>query len=629
MIVDTVRAQDVFHSGRLDPEFHLSEGVKARRRISQAQHNGLRTLRLGGPNGLAVVSQPGRFKRIYAQTLEESVPYLRPYDVFDYTPILADRISVRGTRHLDELRVSPGTIVVPASGRNLGPAVAVDECLAHFVLSHDAIRVQPRDLDDAAYILAFINCPTGQAIIRSGITGSVIDHISVSDLTDLQVPMVPEHQRIAITTLMRASIELRDRSRTVLAQLVRQLSTSLGSVEDATLANGWTLDAQQLTDRLDAAAYSPTAAHLAERLRARGGRRLGDVAEVMKPASRYKAYHVTARHGVPFLTGSQLRQAKIIAPKYMADRVFQEPDRYVLSEGDVVFAADGRANEGLGVPVMVTSDRTGWLASEHIMRIRAREGTNSGALFLALSVDHVQRQIQALPRGSVVDTLYVGDANDIVIPPVETEAGEAAAASWESFSCADALEQRAMFLIEAALNSDDANIADVLLTVRETAAVLSSEESEVYALLRRGVLTSVGQLSMEDILILLSDVMRAAAQTTDEPSDSEYEWTTAYGHVREVSADTFLADLSSELSGAGEVVEFPRDILQEEDRERLSVGDHFVFKSRVGLMSSADSVVARLLPRPILTEEQVNDAYRWADSFLKDYFIGGIILDRD
>ena len=209
-----------------------------------------------------------------------------------------------------------------------------------------------------------------------------------------------------------------------------------------------------MDDRLDAAAYSPAVAEAAAILRAAGGVRLDSVASIAKPASRYKAYHVDQTHGHPFLAGGQLGQSTVIAPKFMAYRVFKDPEKYRLTASQVVFGADGRAEEGLGTPAIVTPDRNGWLASEHVMRLTPRPGVHAGWLYLALTLPHVQLQIRALARGSIVDTLYEEDIASVIVPPVDALPGQSAGTAWEDFATAHSLEQRATALFEAVLNEE-------------------------------------------------------------------------------------------------------------------------------------------------------------------------------
>jgi hypothetical protein len=630
MITDTVTYQDIAAGGRLDTEFYLSTGIQARRRLTNVAARGIEIASLGADEGegLADLSQPGRFKRVYAEAREEAIPYLRSYDVFDYLPIPADQLSVRNNTAIAGLRLSRGMIVLPASGRNLGPAVAVDEYLAGFVLSHDAIRIAPRDPDDLAYLLAFINSSAGQALIRGNITGSVIDHITLTDIARIPIPVFPGRVSYAVRALMAASIRVRERSRIALDNLKRELHAAFPPLPTAQRPIGWTTSARTLCDRFDAASYSPLCQDAARIMREYGGVELRSVADVAKPTSRYTAYHVDSTFGRPFLTGNQISQATLIAPKYMADRVFKDPGKYRLTTGEVVFPADGRVNEGLGVPTIVTPDRHGWLASEHIIRLSPLPGVHAGWLYLALTLPHVQQQIQALARGSVVDTLYADDVAKILVPAVDSLIGRAAGVAWADFAIAHSLEQRAMSLFEALIADGSDAVHDVFITAREAAAVKSVSEGNIVDLIAQGALTSLGGADEDSALLSLDEVLNVEVTETHEAASGSpvlSRTVSAFGYVTAVAERSFDAVVSDDPDGSGQVLSLPKTTLEDDDaRMNLRAGDKIVWsllpagetETRAPLQRS----VIRILPKPVLTREQVSESYIWADKFSREHF---------
>jgi hypothetical protein len=126
-------------------------------------------------------------------------------------------------------------------------------------------------------------------------------------------------------------------------------------------------------------------------------------------------------------------------------------DRYELESGWIAMPADGRAEERLGVPVIITPSRDGWMASGHIARIVPHNGIDVGWLWLALATKHVQAQIASLVAGSVVDATYPEDLGDVILPPpiaIDTAAAETA---WASFDDADLIGAHATNLVELLL----------------------------------------------------------------------------------------------------------------------------------------------------------------------------------
>lgn len=464
-------------AGRLDAAYHLSPGIQAARQVDNARDRGMEVRPLGGAFGVGKVRQPGRFKRQYAAPKETSVPYLKPYDIFDYLPFAREHLSLRRSANLEELVLERDTLLLTCSGRNLGPVVAVDAYLRRFALSHDVIRIRIPDPQTRWVALTFLNSPVGQELIRRDRSGSVIDHIGVHDAEAIPMPALDGLTRHATAALAGAAVRAREQARIILDHAAVAFESGLAPLERTRPAGGWTVMSSEIHDRVDAAPYAPPTMAWAGAELVAGGTRLGDVARVDKPASRYKAYHVSAKYGEPFLAGGQTGQWAVIGAKHMADRVFDDPDRYRLRAGQVVFPADGRAHHGLGRCSMVTSERDGWLASEHVIRLTARPGVDPGWLFAAVSSEQVQEQIQSLARGSVVDTLYSNDLENVVLPPAPTAnaggLGGDVAAAWDLFSVAESLTRKAVALMDSALLGEgvDGSGPRSLLTTAEVELV--------------------------------------------------------------------------------------------------------------------------------------------------------------
>lgn len=449
MITRPVSSLSLLANRRLDSKYFLSPGNVAFERLTVASAAGVELRPIGD---LGDAWCPNRFKRAYAAEGEPGEPYLRPYDVFDYLPTAADYLSPARSNNLAGLRAPHGAILQTCSGRNLGPAVAVDEYLEAFILSHDLIRLQIEDEEDRHYILAFLNTPTGQALVRRDKTGSVIDHISVSHLVTTVIPWLNHDVRQFAAEHMQMAVRLRSEARVTLADAVEGLTSALPAIDRPRATRlGWGSSASTLGGRIDAAFHEPHLAALRADLTAAGGQPLDQVAEVSKPSGRYKTYYVGPDHGRPLMSGRQVLQYAPVNLRYISERSL-DPTRYELARSWLVMQADGRAEERLGVPVMVEPSRNGWLASGHVGRIIPRPGVDPGWLFVAVATAQVQTQIKALACGSVVDALYEPDVRAVVLPPPGKVDGSAVVFAWEKFSKAAHAEQAAAAAIEAALD---------------------------------------------------------------------------------------------------------------------------------------------------------------------------------
>jgi hypothetical protein len=452
MISRSVRASSIRLNRRLDPKYFLSAGTQAAERMAVAAAAGAQLITIGGKNGLGDVTAPGRFKRAYAAKGEDGIPYLRPYDVFDYVPIAADYLSPSRSDNIAELMAPPGALLQTCSGRNLGPALAVDAHLERFALSHDLIRIMIENEAERHYVLAFLATTTGQALVRRDKTGSVIDHLSVSHIADVSVPFFEDGIRHEAADKMGRAVRLREEARVNLANIVDTLQNDLPSIDrQEERRRGWSVSARTIGTRIDAAFHDPTLARVQQDLLDMGGQTLDEVAEVRKPGGRYKTFYVDSSHGRPLLSGRQVLQYWPVNLQYISLRSL-DPSRYELHKSWIAFQADGRSEERLGVPVLIEPGRNEWLASGHVGRFIPRQGVDAGWLYAACATQQVQLQIKALACGSVVDALYEDDLKQVVLPPPGGVDGKAVMTSWRKFTWASEVQAEAESCIEGELD---------------------------------------------------------------------------------------------------------------------------------------------------------------------------------
>lgn len=448
-ITTSVRSRAIGGYDRLDANFYTSPGVAAAERVGllEAAGRAVKPLRDIADR----IWAPGRFARTYATSREQSVPYLRPYDVFDYVPSAADRLSLTHNASVDDLRLTAGTILQTCSGRNLGPCAIVDDVLAGYTLSHDMIRIEISDVRLRAYVLAFLQTSTGQSLLRRGRSGSVIDHLTVADVQGVPVPLTDNGPSETATDAMLRSVELNQRARRELVKLATEMSNLYPMpAVSPDQRRVWTLSSRESAGRLDAAFHDPVVRLVRDQLQSSGAL-LSHAARAIKPP-RYRRFYVEKDHGRPVLSGRQLLQAQPVNLRHVSDRSFRDADLYVVRAGMTIFGAVGRAEGRLGAPTLVGSQRDGWLASEDVIRLEPKVGTRPGALWLATSTAQVQLQLKALTFGSVIDHLAAEDVDRIILPGIPDQLAERAEVAWRDFDEAEALSLIAARELENSLH---------------------------------------------------------------------------------------------------------------------------------------------------------------------------------
>lgn len=450
MIVSPVHARVAFAEGRLDASYHCSPGVVAAERLLMLEKSGASLRPVAGDAGLGRIGATSRTRRVYAAPGEESIPYLRPYDVFDYIPQPAGLLSKSGSADISALMPEAGTILQTCSGRNLGPLTYADAYISRFAVSDDMLRIYIEDEADRFYTLAFLRTPTGQALLTRSKTGNVIDHLSPADLGAVRVPFFDGGVHARTVADMKRAVRLREAARVRLDALVHEFESTVPGVQrQGRLADGWTHRASAFSGRLDAAFHDPVVTQVRQALKTAGGVRVGDVAETFIPG-RYKRYYVEPDHGRPIVSGRQLLQAQPVSLRYIAGRSFDFSD-YSLEEGMLAFGAEGRAEDRISQPALITGDRADWLANNHVMRVRPRDGVNRGWLYLCFASWQVQAQVKATACGSVVDAVSPGDLDEVILPPTDDARGDSAYECWKDFSEAGRIETDTIRQLEEAM----------------------------------------------------------------------------------------------------------------------------------------------------------------------------------
>ena len=392
---------------------------------------------------------PARQRLALAAEDEESVPYLRPYDIFDYLPAASERVSAKRYAALASYRVAAGMILQTCSGRNLGPSAIADAHLAQFIVSNDLIRLTIHDEDDRLATAAYLRTSTGMAALRRGRSGSVIDHIAPSQVEALVVPDLPTDVRAAALGAMRDAVSMRESGRVELAALIREVEQAGPAVRrERRLREGFTAMSTSLEGRLDAAPQDPLVLAVIDELRAAGVPSVDDLADVRKPQGRYRPRYVGGAYGQPYLSGRQVLQSVPVNLRHVAASSLPDSSRFELGEWWIVYQADGRADEGLGTPSVVVPARMGWFASGHVGRVVAREGVSFGALYLGLAAWQAQVQIRSLASGSVVDSTFEWDMGRVLLPAVTAEQVQRSEAAWAQMNQAEVAEASAIQAVE-------------------------------------------------------------------------------------------------------------------------------------------------------------------------------------
>lgn len=461
MRISTVTAKEVGKQVRLDAKYHLSKQNPYLQALKSA---GLPSRRIDETVPSASIWTGNIFTRVYAESVDYGLPLLVPYDVFRYVPWSDKILSRSQVSQFDRLRIKRGTLLMVCSGRNLGPLCIADSYCERFVMSHDMVRIEGDYSDEFFYLAAFLSTPYGQATIRTDMNGSVIDHTDAKQVAAIRYPSLDGTTQREVAALFRGAFERREKAR-LLLECARERHATFFGLSDLSARYGalpdkrrFSINRNDLICRLDAEPNSPAYSRLRQRIEASGATALHELADVMKPASRYKTNYVEdPQHGIPMLNGRQIAQYKPIAPRFMNLNGFKDPDQFLLQPGTTLLTADGRAEENLADCVLVTQERDGWGASGHVHRVRPKSGVSAGLVYLGCSSTAVQAILKSLATGSVVDALSEEDVAKTAIPYSDAsearEIGKQAEEAWSLFAEASLMEEQADLVFEKSISS--------------------------------------------------------------------------------------------------------------------------------------------------------------------------------
>lgn len=128
------------------------------------------------------------------------------------------------------------------------------------------------------------------------------------------------------------------------------------------------------------------------------------------PFSRNYVEDPTA--GVPFLSSSEIMEAKLKPKNYLSRALTPKLDRLIVSEGTILVSCSGT----IGNVAYVGADMDGMAVSQHAIRVIAHDEDNIGPLYVYLQSDIGQFLVKRNKSGSVIESIYEQDVSSLPYP---------------------------------------------------------------------------------------------------------------------------------------------------------------------------------------------------------------------
>lgn len=450
---------------RMEAENYLSSGYGIRLAMD-ARTTGKTTL-----GELAEVWQPSRLKGIQVSKAY-GTPFLAATQVFDLRPVPRKYLSLNRTDSVPERMVERGQIMVTCSG-SVGRATLAQIPHEHTLISHDLLRVTPRNAKFWGWVYGYLRSPQGRAMMSAAQYGHIIKHLETSHLRALPIPMLRDDLlddfNREVRLILGLRIEAFEKAREA-EELFARSFPSLGPILEPVLFERRARDLFGKRRRLDASCFTPTSEQIEEAFKkdARRVETLGDVTERVFVPGRFK--HVYGDGGMPYLDSADILEVNPDITKFVLSLCPEEQKQYHVEPGWLLIPCSGQVYGNIGHSVLATEWHTAKVHTNHLMRVAPNRSIRSGYLQCVLGHLELGRpRLVKFAFGSSVPEISPADVLSVAIPRLDPAMEEKLAdlmdASAVARDKADELEQqlggKAEHLIDLFLEGDATSFAIV------------------------------------------------------------------------------------------------------------------------------------------------------------------------
>jgi len=441
---------------RLEARTYLTDGYGIRQRMVSTP--GATVL----VSDVAEVWQPSRLKG-YVVAPGRGLPFLSAGQVFEAKPRVRKWLAPAMVPEKERRLVDPGWLLLSCSGE-VGQLTAVYPEHLDKVITHDLLRIVPRDPDDYGWLYAYMKTPSFHSIARSAQYGHMIKHLEPEHVRCMPVAMPPEEMRREIGDQARQAVEMRTKARASQAQ-ADALYSKLINPTDVEIQESvaQVVPVSEIVAgrrRLEGQFYRAEVRQLEALVRkaaTAGVVRLEDVVCSIGLGGRFKRFF--GAKGTPYRSAGELFDVNAAVTKRIHSSLLPDPEAYMLHAGWIIMACSGQTYGLLGRTLVLTENHEGVFGSHDLIRIIPDEARiRTGYLQTALShADYGRPLVVRSASGTSVPHLDPVDIREVPIPRFD-EATEASIAvlcdaAIQLSAEADRLEMKAVREAESVVES--------------------------------------------------------------------------------------------------------------------------------------------------------------------------------
>jgi hypothetical protein len=404
---------------RMEAENYLASGYGIRLAMEARKHGRTEI------NNVANVWQPSRLKGILVSP-EFGTPFLAATQVFDQRPVPRKFLSLDRTDSATERFVTPGMILVTCSG-SVGRATLAHKPHEKILISHDLLRVEPKQPEWWGWLYAYLRAPQTRAMMSAAQYGHIIKHLEVDHLDALPIPRLRDELRAEFNERVEEILTLRSKAHERVVEAHALYASAFPSFQPSTTAEtGFTVPSHEIFGRrrrLEANCFNPTANNImaAFKAHAHDVEPLSKLVQRVFVPGRFK--HVYGEGGAPYLDSADILEVCPDVGKHVLSLSAEKQKEYQVKPHWLLMPCSGQVYGNIGHVVMATDWHTGKVLSNHILRIAPKDkGVQPGYLQCALGHPTLGRPLVIrFAFGSSVPELAPEDIATIPVPRLSRE----------------------------------------------------------------------------------------------------------------------------------------------------------------------------------------------------------------
>lgn len=412
-----------------------------------------------------------QFVRNYVEDAANGVPFVTSGTMLeaDLTRVSLLRKRDAESSKLAYLRLEEGMTLIACSGsRSVGAMGYARPEMAGMWSSQDCIKVVPDTTKvRPGYLYAYLKCRYGFLLVTAGTYGAAVLHLEPEHIRDLPVPRFPSAVEERVHELIHQAAQAHSTASQRFSEGYQLLQNRLGLPS----LPGWNTyrrplagrhSASGLQERFDAFYYcEPNRDAESAFMAARKSSpvELATVAEVFIPGFFKRLYVNEPAHGYPFLKGAEVFDIHPRAERFLMRRV-AEDYQLVVHKGMILIQDSGQLNGLIGRSVLVGATLEGFTVTNNMVRVTAKDPTDTGYLYVVLSSEFGTRLVKRSASGSSIPHLDERRVREMRIPwakePVRKEVGTLAMQASELRDQGCRLETEAVTLVERTIEAGGA-----------------------------------------------------------------------------------------------------------------------------------------------------------------------------